>query len=136
MSQTRQSQVTQDPVTQKTDKENMTDVVKPRGHHIIGTDPTFGGPCLANVAAPSALQVSAEEFHAFKEELSTMKADYAHFFNYMAKHHPESIQGHKPPPPPSMPSLSRQPRPPIRLDSDGDDNDEEEEHENANLDDE
>ena len=140
MSQTRQSQATQDPATQKTDKDIMADVVKSRGHHIISIGPTLRRSVLdqrGSSSRPSSkVQMSAEEVHAIKAELATIKAGYAHFYNYMAKHHPESILGHEPPPPPSMPSSSRQPRPPIGLDSDSDDNDDEEEQEDANLDDE
>ena len=140
MSQTRQSQATQDPATQKTDKDIMADVVKSRGHHIVGIGPTLRRSVLdqrGSSSRPSSeAQMSAEEAHAIKAELATMKAGYAHFYNYMAKHHPESIIGQTPPPPPSMPSSSLQPRPPSGLDSDSDDNDDEEEQEDVNLDDE
>ena len=79
ISQTLQSQATQDPATQKIDKDIMAGVVKSRGHHIVGIGPTLQrsvlDQCGSSSQPSSEPPVFAEEFHAIKAELATMKAD-------------------------------------------------------------
>ena len=138
MSQTRQSQATQDMANQKSDKEIMSEVVKSAGHHITGIGPTLRKSVIdqrgsSSQQSSSEQSASKAEVDALHAEVASIKADYVHLFRYMAEHFPQAVQGRQIPSPPTMSTSGLRRFPRTAEVNDDDEDEEEEDQDDANL---